>query len=138
MAKRQAKLSKRTIDTASPESARYAIHDPDILGFKLYVHPSGKKVFHLRYRVGGGRGATIREPKIGDFGAVTPDQACKIAGDWVIPPFLVGVDRRIHAVALIFWAGVIPPMPMFGRSLLQVHSHCVAKSWASSMRSKMC
>jgi integrase len=83
MAKRQAKLTKRTIDAAAPEAARYAINDPDIPGFKLYIHPSGKKVFHLRYRVGGGRGATIREPKIGDMGAITPDQARKIAGDWM-------------------------------------------------------
>ncbi|MFT4792830.1 MAG: integrase [Paracoccaceae bacterium] len=83
MATRTAKLTKRTIDAAAPEAARYAIHDTEIPGFKLFVHPSGKKVFHLRYRVGGGRGATIREPKIGDLGAVTPDQARKIAGDWM-------------------------------------------------------
>lgn len=82
MAKRQAKLTKRIIDAATPESVRYAIHDADIPGFKLFVHPSGKKVFHLRYRVGGGRGGTIREPKIGEFGAITPAQARKIAGDW--------------------------------------------------------
>ena len=83
MATRTAKLTKRTVDAAAPEAARYAIHDTEIPGFKLYVHPSGKKVFHLRYRVGGGRGATIREPKIGDLGGVTPDQARKIAGDWM-------------------------------------------------------
>ena len=83
MATRTAKLTKRAVDAAAPEAARYAIHDTEISGFKLFVHPSGKKVFHLRYRVGGGRGATIREPKIGDMGMVTPDQARKIAGDWL-------------------------------------------------------
>ena len=36
----------------------------------------------------------------------------------VIPPFLTGLDRRIHADMFSFWAGVMPPMPMFGRSLL--------------------
>jgi hypothetical protein len=36
----------------------------------------------------------------------------------VIPPFLVGVGRRIHAAAFSFWAGVMPPMPMLGRSWL--------------------
>ena len=56
----------------------------------------------------------------------------------VIPPFLTGCIRRIHAAIFSFWAGVMPPMPMFGRSLLYVHSHCVAKSWASSMFSMMC
>jgi hypothetical protein len=44
----------------------------------------------------------------------------------IIPPFLTGRDCRIHAVILSFCIGVIPPMPMFGRSLLYVHSHRVA------------
>ena len=44
----------------------------------------------------------------------------------VIPPFLMGCTRRIYAAIFSFWAGVMPPMPMFGRSLLYVHSHCVA------------
>jgi hypothetical protein len=83
MAARTAKLTKRAVDAAAPEAAPYAIHDTEISGFKLYVHPTGKNAFQLRYRVGGGRGATSREPKIGDLGAVTPDQARKIAADWV-------------------------------------------------------
>jgi hypothetical protein len=36
----------------------------------------------------------------------------------VIPPFLTGCGRRVYAAILSFWAGVMPPMPMFGRSLL--------------------
>jgi transposase len=47
-------------------------------------------------------------------------------GPSVILPFLTGLYRRIHAASFSFWAGVIPPMPIFGRSLLYVHSHCVA------------
>jgi hypothetical protein len=39
-------------------------------------------------------------------------------GHLVIPPFLVGFWRRIHAANCSFWAGVMPPMPMFGRSWL--------------------
>ena len=39
-------------------------------------------------------------------------------GDMVIPPFLTGCIRRTYAAIFSFWAGVIPPMPMFGRSLL--------------------
>jgi len=39
-------------------------------------------------------------------------------GNMVIPPFLTGCIRRIHAAIFSFWAGVMPPMPMFGRSLL--------------------
>lgn len=36
----------------------------------------------------------------------------------VIPPFLTGCSRRTYAAIFSFWAGVMPPMPMFGRSLL--------------------
>ncbi|WP_375697898.1 hypothetical protein [Pseudophaeobacter sp. TrK17] len=36
----------------------------------------------------------------------------------VIPPFLIGSSRRIHAAVFSFMAGVMPPMPMLGRSLL--------------------
>ena len=33
-------------------------------------------------------------------------------------PFLTGCIRRIHAAIFSFMAGVMPPMPMLGRSLL--------------------
>ena len=46
--------------------------------------------------------------------------------DTVIPPFLMGLSRRIHAAVFSFMAGVIPPIAMFGRSLLYVQSHFVA------------
>jgi|GEM_PF-3354499 len=36
----------------------------------------------------------------------------------VIPPFLMGVSRRIHAAVFSFIAGVMLPMAMLGRSLL--------------------
>ena len=40
------------------------------------------------------------------------------SGPRVIPPFLMGPSRRIQAAAFSFMAGVMPPMPMLGRSLL--------------------
>jgi hypothetical protein len=36
----------------------------------------------------------------------------------VIPPFLTGFFCRIHAASFSFCIGVMPPMPIFGRSLL--------------------
>ena len=42
----------------------------------------------------------------------------RVLSGMVIPPFLAGRIRRIHAAIFSFWAGVMPPMPMFGRSLL--------------------
>ena len=44
----------------------------------------------------------------------------------VIPPFLMGLSRRIHAAVFSFMAGVIPPLAMLGRSLLYVQGHFVA------------
>ena len=40
------------------------------------------------------------------------------AGRSVIPPLLTGFVRRTHAAIFSFCAGVMPPIPMFGRSLL--------------------
>lgn len=45
------------------------------------------------------------------FAVILPD-------DVVIPSFLMGSSRRIHAAVFSFIAGVMPPMPMLGRSLL--------------------
>jgi len=36
----------------------------------------------------------------------------------VIPPFLMGPIHRIRATIFSFIAGVMPPMPILGRSLL--------------------
>ena len=36
----------------------------------------------------------------------------------VIIPFLVALQSRVYAACLSFIAGVMPPIPMFGRSLL--------------------
>ena len=76
------KLTKTSVDRAKPGVKRYKVHDSDVAGFHLVVSPSGKKSFYLRYRVGGGRGGTLREPKIGDLTTMTPEQARKIARDW--------------------------------------------------------
>jgi hypothetical protein len=42
----------------------------------------------------------------------------RFGGCGVIPPFLTGCIRRAHAAIFSFIAGVMPPMPMLGRSLL--------------------
>lgn len=81
MANQRAKLTKRVVDAAEPEAARYKVHDTEIPGFHLRVEASGKKVFYLRYRVGGGRTSPPREFKIGDLGVVTPDQARRRANE---------------------------------------------------------
>ena len=37
---------------------------------------------------------------------------------WVILPFLAATESRAYAARFSFMAGVMPPMPMLGRSLL--------------------
>ena len=72
---RVARLTKRSVDAAAPEAARYVLWDADLKGFGLRVEPSGTKTFVVRYRVGGGRRGTLRQFKIGRYGKLTPDEA---------------------------------------------------------------
>ena len=76
------KLTKRVVEGALPTDKRYVIWDAQIPGFGVRVFPSGIKTFVFKYRVGGGRTATRRQPVIGKFGMITVDQAREIAKDW--------------------------------------------------------
>ncbi|SFF21571.1 hypothetical protein SAMN04488523_13113 [Sulfitobacter brevis] len=49
---------------------------------------------------------------------LTKQEHAGTGGRAVIPPFLMGFSRRIQAAVFSFIAGVMPPMPMLGRSLL--------------------
>ena len=53
-----------------------------------------------------------------------------------ISPFVAGLKGRAHAARFSFMAGVMPPIPMLGRSLLQVQSQAVANSRISSNDSR--
>ena len=72
---RVARLTKRTVDAALPDAARFTVWDADLKGFGLKVEPSGSKTFIVRYRVGGGRRGTLRQFKVGTYGKLTPDEA---------------------------------------------------------------
>lgn len=76
------KLTKRSVVALEPQDKTYTVRDAELSGFSMRVYSNGRRAFFYRYRVGGGRGAPIREPKIGDFGALTVDQARGIAKDW--------------------------------------------------------
>ena len=76
------KLTKRVVDNLEPGKTPFTVRDAELPGFSMRVYPSGRRAFFYRYRVGGGRGAPIREPRIGDFGTLTVDQARSIAKDW--------------------------------------------------------
>ena len=72
------KLLKRVIDAAEPCAGKaYCIWDSELKGFRLRIRSSGRKTFELRYRVGRRQRLFV----IGDYGALTPDQARKAASD---------------------------------------------------------
>ena len=69
------KLTKRVVDGVLSRDQRYIIWDTQIPGFGVRVELSGKKTFLFKYRIGGGRTATRREPVIGKYGMITVDQS---------------------------------------------------------------
>lgn len=82
MAGGKVKLTQTAVEKAEAGDKRYLLTDSEISGFRLIVSPSGRKSYALRYRVGGGRGGTIREPKIGEHPGMKAEAARKVARDW--------------------------------------------------------
>jgi integrase len=72
------KLTKRLIDDVDPSERDKIIWDSEVPGLGLKVTPTGRKTFTLYYRTLDG---TQRKPKVGEYGAVTLDQARSIARD---------------------------------------------------------
>ena len=66
------KLTKRLIDSAVPDAKPFSLWCSEVRGFGVRVHPSGRKVFVLRYRTKGGRDRLVT---IGDHGTFTVEQA---------------------------------------------------------------
>jgi len=69
-------ITKRLVDATRPRAGNVFIWDSDLKGFGLRVLPSGVKSFVLQYRTEAGRS---RRMTLGKFGALTPDQARKLA-----------------------------------------------------------
>lgn len=73
------RLTTRPIDAAKPQERTYFIWEggPKALGgFGLAVHPTGRKVFCVRYVTRGGRD---RRLTVGRYGALTPEEARDLA-----------------------------------------------------------
>ena len=69
------KLTKRTIEAFDVRKSDYFVWDSELPGFGVRVLPSGRKKFVLQYRYG----KTSRRMGIGQFGAITVDQARGLA-----------------------------------------------------------
>ena len=90
---RIARLTKRAVDAATPETVRFTVWDADLKGFGLRVEPSGTKTFVCRYRVGGGRRGTLRQFKVGRYGKLTPDQA-RVQAEQILAQVELGRDPQ--------------------------------------------
>ncbi len=70
------RLTKRTVDAATPQEHRVLVMDDEIPGFGVRVEPSGMKTYFIRYRAnGGGRRAPQRHMTVGRHGSLTPEEA---------------------------------------------------------------
>ena len=75
-----ARITKRSVDSAGSSSANAFLWDDEVRGFGLKVTPTGRKVYILQYRLAGlGRTSTTKRVTLGEHGALTPDEARKLA-----------------------------------------------------------
>jgi integrase len=73
------KLTQKMVEAEAPGEARRIVWDATVPGLGLRVEPSGRKVYLVRYRVGGGRTGTQREATVGQHGVLTLDEARRSA-----------------------------------------------------------
>ncbi len=71
------RLTKQSVEDLRPATDRFVVWDVDIKGFHVEVLPSGKRSFRLTYRPPGSR--RVRKMTLGVFGAITVDEARKLA-----------------------------------------------------------
>ncbi len=85
------KISRRTIDAAEVRDKPYFIWDSELKGFGIAISALGLKTYVVKYRVGKGRGASVRRVTICDIGKLTPDEARAEAKNYISNGIL-GVD----------------------------------------------
>jgi integrase len=123
-----AKITKRSVDAATPGDKEYFIWDDELPGFGLRVYPSGRKMYLAQFRAGG----RIRRFNIGLQGPFTPDDARTQAMKHLAAVRLgndpaAERDRRKAA----------PTMKEFGQRFLDEHVavHCKPTTQAEYKRS---
>jgi len=87
------KLTKRFLESLHPQAKDVLVWDEELGGFYAKMTPAGRVGFHLVYRIGG----VQRKVKIGDWPALSPDTARKLANDMLYEVARgndPGADRR--------------------------------------------
>jgi integrase len=79
MRSEKTKLTKRLVESVKLNDRDIFVWDAEVPGFGLRVWPSGKRVFIYQYRTKHGH---TRRPAIGQYGAITVEQARRIARQW--------------------------------------------------------
>ncbi|MCU4161632.1 tyrosine-type recombinase/integrase [Acidiphilium sp. AL] len=123
-----AKITKRSVDAATPGAQEYFIWDDELRGFGLRVYPSGRKMYLAQFRAGG----RVRRVNVGLHGAITAEDArteamkhlsiVRLGGDPAAER-----DRRKAS----------PSMKEFGKRFLEEHVaiHCKPTTQAEYKRS---
>jgi integrase len=74
------KITKSTVDRATPKDSEYTLWDSELKGFGVRVRPSGARSYVVMYRPAGeGRRAAVRRVTIDTVGKITPDEARRAA-----------------------------------------------------------
>lgn len=71
------KLTKTTVDAATPKDRDYELQDTIIPGSLVKITPTGRKIFMIAYAAHNGQ---RRKPAIGRYGAITVEQARRETG----------------------------------------------------------
>ena len=66
------KITKRLVDSLTPQGSDYFVWDDSLAGFGVRVMPTGRRTYMVQYRDIAGR---TRRKRIGKHGTVTADEA---------------------------------------------------------------
>ena len=81
------RITKKTVDALTARQREYMLWDADIKGFGVRVHPSGRKVYLVKYRLDG----RVIKKTIGPHGAIPPAAARARAAE-IITAAMTGRD----------------------------------------------
>lgn len=81
------RITKKTVDALTARRREYMLWDADIKGFGVRVHPSGRKVYLVKYRLDG----RVIKKTIGPHGAIPPAAARARAAE-IITAAMTGRD----------------------------------------------
>jgi len=115
----QAKITKRTVDTATADGADLWVWDSQLKGFGLRVRPNGHKTYVVEYRPGaGGRGAVKRRYTIGRHGSPWTADTARTEAERILGLVRNGADpvadKTAHKVA--------PTVKELGSRFLKEHA----------------